>query len=180
MIAHCPLAPPVHVPHLLPFHIQYSGPGPLSIYLHIQPVTLPESRPCFPQSAAVDTQPGSASTTVAILEENEKVPVVSTVVTATAEIKAETDLDTEEHSLQPLRPGSIERLSGTAKIFISSFCGRTVHGVEVPLPKGHSELVLRGDAEGRTKTTTSSKAKRRPCRMLRRQVPEDDDIHFAA
>ena len=76
-------------------------------------------------------------------------------------------------SSRPLRPGPIGRLSGSAKRFISSFRGRTVHGVEVSLPKGCIGLVLRGDAEGQTQMTTSSEAKRRPGRMLRRQVPED-------
>ena len=72
-------------------------------------------------------------------------------------------------SLRPLRPDPIERLSGSAKRFISSFRGRT----EVPLSKGYTSLVLRGGAEGRTQMTTTSEAKRRPGRMLRRQVPEE-------
>ena len=180
MIAHCPMAPPVRVPHLMPFHIQYSGPAPMSTYFRIQPTPSPESPPCFPPSAVVEIRLGSSSTAVESPEESEKTPAVSTVVTATEEIKTETDSDTKQPSAQPLRPGPIERLSRSAKRFISSFRGRTVHGVEVPLPKGYSGLVLRGDAEGRTQTTTSSKAKRRPARILRRQAPEevteDDDM----
>ena len=180
MIAHCPVAPPVRVPHLMPFHIQYSGPAPVSTYFRIQPAPIPDSRPCFPPSATVETQPGSTSTTIASQKENEKAPAISTIVTATAGFKAETDPDTKQPSSGPLRPGPIERLSGSAKRFISSFRGRTVHGVEVPLPKGYTGLVLRGDAEGRTQTATSSKAKRRTGRTPRRQVPEevpeDDDM----
>ncbi|KAI9442074.1 hypothetical protein BJY52DRAFT_1128657, partial [Lactarius psammicola] len=63
------------------------------------------------------------------------------------------------------------------KRFISSFCGRTVHGVEAPLPKGYSGIVLRGDAEGRTQATTG-KVKHLPARKLpsrfSEEVPEDD------
>ena len=178
MIAHCPVAPPVHVPHLMPFShtVLWSS---TCVYLRIQPAPLLESHPCFPPSAVAETHLASTSTAVESTEENEKAPAV-TVVTATAEIKMETDSDTKQPSSKPPRPGPIERLSGSAKRFISSFRGRTVHGVEVPLPKGYSGLVLRGDAEGRTQTTTSSKAKRRPGRILRRQapegVPEDDDM----
>lgn len=156
----------------MPFHIQYSGPAPVSTYFRIQPAPLPGS-------VAAEIQPASTgSTVVEVPEEKEKAPAVSAVVTA--EIQAETDPVTKLPSSHPLRPGPIERLSGSAKRFISSFRGRTVHGVEVPLPKGYSGLVLRGDAEGRTQTPTSSKAKRRPGRKLRRQVqeevPEDDDM----
>ncbi|KAH9043972.1 hypothetical protein EDB84DRAFT_1674610 [Lactarius hengduanensis] len=86
------------------------------------------------------------------------------VATATAETKIDPVI---KPPLQPVRPGPIERISGSAKRFISSFRGRTVHGIEASLPKGYSGIVLRGDAEGRTQTTTG-KAKRQPA------VPEDN------
>ncbi|KAI9453103.1 ribonuclease H2, subunit C [Lactarius psammicola] len=161
-IAHCPAAPPVRVPHLMPFHIQHSGPAPVSTYFRIQPAPPPESHPC-PPSVAVEAQLVSATSTVI-----NNAPAVSAVVTATAlaaataEIKAGIDPVTNSRlsPLQPLRPGPIERLSGSAKRFISSFRGRTVHGVEAPLPKGYSGIVLRGDAEGRTRVTTVGSPKR--------------------
>lgn len=172
----------------MPFHIQHSGPAPVSTYFRIQPAPLPESHPCpCPPSVAVETQPVSASTLAAVPEEKEDTPTVSALVTAaaltaaTADINAKIDPVVKPPPLQPLRPGPIERLSVSAKRFISSFRGRTVHGVEVPLPKGYSGIVLRGDAEGRTQaTTTGTKAKRQPARKLRRQLPEevpvDDDM----
>ena len=151
------------------------------VYLLSYPTsTLTRIPSLFSPSAVAETQLGSTSTAVESPEEDEKSPAVSTVVAATAEIKTETDSDTKQSSSKPPRPDPIERLFGSAKRFISSFRGRTVHGVEVSLPKGYSGLVLRSDAEGRTQTTTSSKAKRRPGRILRRQapeeVPEDDDM----
>ncbi|KAI9440910.1 ribonuclease H2, subunit C [Lactarius indigo] len=181
-IALCPAAPPLRVPHLMPFHIQYSGPAPVSTYFRIQPAPLPESHPC-PPSVAVEAQlVSTTSTVVAVPEEKENAPVVSDVVTptplatATAEINAETDPVTKPPS-EPVRPGPIERISRSAKRFISSFRGRTVHGVETSLPKGYSGIVLRGDAEGRIQTT-AGKAKRQPARKLRSrfpdEVPEDD------
>jgi len=164
----------------MPFHIQYSGSAPVSTYFRIHPAPLPESHPCPPTSVVVEAQLVSAAST----EEKEDAPTVAAVVTATALATTTSPVTGPVIQLpfsQPLRPGPIERLSGSAKRFISSFRGRTVYGVEVPLPKGYSGLVLRGDAEGRTQTTTSSKAKRRPARSkLRRQVPEevpeDDDM----
>ena len=161
----------------MPFHIQHSGSAPVSTYFRIHPAPLPESQPC-PPSAVVEAQPVSAaSTVVATPEEKENAPTVSAVVTA--EIKAETEPVIKP---EPTGRGPIERLSGSAKRFISSFRGRTVHGVEAPLPKGYSGIVLRGDAEGRTQTMTGRKAKRQPARKLRRglpepeEVPEDDDM----
>ncbi|KAH9055765.1 ribonuclease H2, subunit C [Lactarius vividus] len=181
-IALCPAAPPVRVPHLMPFHIQYSGPAPVSTYFRIRPAPLPVSFPS-PQSVAVEAQLVSAtSTVVAVPGEKENAPVDSTAVNstpvaaATAETKADID-PVIKPPLQLVRPGLIERISGSAKRFISSFRGRTVHGVEASLPKGYSGIVLRGDAEGRTQTTTG-KAKRKPARRLRNQlpneIPEDD------
>ncbi|KAF8264437.1 ribonuclease H2, subunit C [Lactarius quietus] len=185
-IAHCLAVPPVRVPHLMPFHIQHSGPAPVSTYFRVQPAPLPDSHPC-PPSVAVETQLVSvASTVVEYPDEKENAPTVSAAVaatalaTTTAEINAETDPVIKPPSSQLFRPGPIERLSGSAKRFISSFRGRTVHGVEVPMPKGYSGIVLRGEAEGRAQTTTSSKAKRQSARKPRRpppeEVPEDDDM----
>ncbi|KAH9169427.1 ribonuclease H2, subunit C [Lactarius sanguifluus] len=185
-IALCPAAPPIRVPHLMPFHIQHSGPAPVSTYFRIQPaplpLPLPESHSC-PPSVAVEAQLVSTTTVVVNPEEKENASVVSVVATstslatATAEIKAEID-PVIKPPLPPVRLGPIERISGSAKRFISSFRGRTVHGVEASLPKGYSGIVLRGDAEGRTQTTGKAKAKRQPARKLRSQlpdeVPEDD------
>ncbi|KAN0132730.1 hypothetical protein V8E53_009401, partial [Lactarius tabidus] len=52
---------PVRVPHLMPFHIQYSSPAPVSsTYYRVQPATLLESHVCFPPSAAIEAQLVSA------------------------------------------------------------------------------------------------------------------------
>ncbi|KAH8989439.1 ribonuclease H2, subunit C [Lactarius akahatsu] len=160
----------------MPFHIQHSGPAPVSTYFRIQPAPLPESHPC-PPSVAIEAQLVSTTTVVVTPEEKENASVVSVVATstslatATAEIKAEID-PVIKPPLLLVRPGPIERISGSAKRFISSFRGRTVHGVEASLPKGYSGIVLRGDAEGRTQTTTG-KAKRQPARKLRSQLPDE-------
>ena len=164
----------------MPFHIQYSGPAPVSTYFRIQPAPLPEPHPC-PPSVAVEAQLVSAASTIVAISEEAR--AVSAIITATAIATATAEVDPviKLAPSQPPRPGPIERLSVSAKRFISSFRGRTVHGVEASLPKGYAGIVLRGDAEGRTQTTTtSSKAKRQPARKLRRQlpeeVPEDDDM----
>ena len=77
-------APPIWRPPM-PFHMQYSGLAPVSTYFRIQPAPLPEPHPCFPKSAAVETQLGSTSTAMASPEENEKALAVITVVIATAD-----------------------------------------------------------------------------------------------
>jgi ribonuclease H2 subunit C len=85
-----------------------------------------------------------------------------------------------------LRTGAIARLSESAKRFISSFRGRTVHGVEVALPKGYVGLVLRGDANGKTHQPTSNAKRRRARAGQRHKKPkiaggedgDDDERHL--
>ena len=86
MIVHCPVAPPVRVPHFMPFShtVLWSS---TCVYLRIQPAALLESHPCFPPSTIAETHLASTYTAAESTEENEKVPAVSTVVTAMAEIK---------------------------------------------------------------------------------------------
>ncbi len=170
-IAHCPAAPPVRVPHLTPFHIQYSGPALPTFVSNLHPCQNPIRVPRL----AVEAQLVSAtSTVVAVPEEKENAPAVSAVVTATALATATVEIKAEIDSVVELPPcnrcGPMERLSGSAKRFISSFRGCTVHGVVAPLPEGYSGIVLRGDAEGRTKATTG-KAKCQQARKLCSQLP---------
>jgi hypothetical protein len=77
-----------------------------------------------------------------------------------------------------LQSGHIRRLSESAKRFISSFRGRTVHGVEVALPKGYVGIVLRGDANdnARPYPSKSSKTKRFPARRSRRKPTEEEEL----
>ncbi|KAI0248737.1 ribonuclease H2, subunit C [Lactifluus subvellereus] len=162
---------PVRVPHLMPFHIHHTGPAPVSTYFRVQPAPLPPSVPTTHPAAL--TESGTqlptvsvAATTEVTLEDKDNAPIIATPT-------AEVDTVAKASTPRLLRRGPIERLSESAKRFISSFRGRTVHGVEVALPKGYMGAVLRGDADGRGPQTATSKTKRRSAWQLRGKPTEE-------
>jgi Ribonuclease H2 non-catalytic subunit (Ylr154p-like) len=103
--------------------------------------------------------------------ENDSMAVASITVTATTEAVCVA----KAPAPRVLHPGLIKRLSESAKRFVSSFRGRTVHGVEVALPKGYVGIILRGDADGRT-CTAAGNAKRRPT-WQPREIPAEGYMH---
>jgi hypothetical protein len=178
---------PVRVPHLMPFHIQHTGPAPVSTYFRIRP----QIGPLWPSSTSEesplsgDTEKELTATAVnskATVEEKEDTPGADVPVPITT--TAETDVTTAKAQASALtsrvsRTGTIARLAESAKRYISSFRGRTVHGVEVALPKGYVGIVLRGDANGKAHQPTTSNAKRRRAQDVQHRrkpvVVEDDD-----
>jgi Ribonuclease H2 non-catalytic subunit (Ylr154p-like) len=149
----------------MPFHINHTGPAPVSTYFRIRPVPLaPASSETHLASAATLEESESqlpnanaAGTAEASLEDKENGPVAITPVTITATAPTS----------WVLRPSPIQRLSESAKRFISSFRGRTVHGVDVALPKGYTGIILRGDADGDERQMARCKTKRWPTRQVR-------------
>jgi len=176
---------PTRVPHLMPFHIQHTGPAPVSTYFRTRPHFGLSSLSSASEtlSPTGDNERGSTTTvadTEVAVEEKENAPlaVVDAVVPATA--TAEAEVIAKSTASRVLRPGAIARLADSAKRFVSSFRGRTVHGVEVALPNGYVGLVLRGDAHGKAHQTTASKPKRQPTRLrqLRRKSDVVEDVQY--
>ncbi len=146
---------PVRVPHLMPFHIQHTGPAPVSTYFRIKP----HDGPLCQLSSIPDPSLPSGDSQTEL-----------TTATAVTNVKA---------PASPVQQsGPIRRLSESAKRFISSFRGRTVHGVEVTLPKGYAGIVLRGDTndQAHPHPSTGSKSKRRPVRNSRRNPIEEEEL----
>ena len=191
---------PVRVPHLMPFHIQHTGPAPVSTYFHIQPQVGQSSSLPDPSPPSRESQTDTTVTvTTKVLSEEMDNPstaagahlvVENTAITVAARVDV-VAANVATPATPVLRSGPIRRLSESAKRFVSSFRGRTVHGVEVSLPKGYGGIVLRGDANDKAHTypSTASKANRRSIRRPRRKPteeeeldeisPEDDDGHPA-
>ncbi|KAH9975597.1 ribonuclease H2, subunit C [Russula compacta] len=164
---------PVRIPHLMPFHIQHSGPAPISTYFRIrphddpsEPSSLSNTSPPSGESRTGLTAAGTNSSIAS--EETENAPDASYAVSLATATVAKAPA-----SRMP-RTGAIGRLSESAKRFISSFRGRTVHGVEVALPNGFAGIVLRGDPNGKTHQATSKTPKRQPARQLRRKPTEGE------
>lgn len=162
---------PIRVPHLMPFHIQHTGPAPVSTYFRIRPSLLssvsgPSTTP------VVDTEIAA--------EEKENASLAAADVVAPATATAETEVVAKSTASRVLRTSAIARLADSAKRFVSSFRGRTVHGVEVALPDGYVGIVLRGDAHGKAHQTTASHSKRHPnrSRELRRKSDLVEDVQY--
>jgi len=127
----------------------------------------------------------TVNTKVVLFEEKENVSAAVDAgrVEAGAAIKATTEVDVVVANVKapasPVRQsGHIQRLSESAKRFISSFRGRTVHGVEVTLPKGYVGIVLRGDTNDRAHAhpSTGGKSKRHPVRNSRRRPTDEEEL----
>ena len=170
---------PTRIPHLMPFHIQHTGPAPVSTYFRIRPHFGPSSLSSAPEtfSPSGDNERGStttvANTGVAVEgKENGPLAVADVVVPATPTAEAEAVAKSTASCV--LRIRAIARLADSAKRFVSSFRGRTVHGVEVALPNGYVGIVLRGDAHGKAHQTTASNPKPQP--TGRRQLRKQSDV----
>ena len=161
---------PTRVPHLMPFHIQHTGPAPVSTYFRIRPhfspsLSSPASKTTFTSG---DNESGSTTTvadTEVTVEDKESAPLAVADAVVPAAPTAEAEVITKSTASRVQRTGAIARLTDSAKRFVSSFRGRTVHGVEVALPNGFVGIVLRGDAHGKAHQTTASNAKRQPTRL---------------
>ena len=170
---------PTRIPHLMPFHIQHTGPAPVSTYFRIRPHFSPSLLSSAPETfyPSGDNERGP-TTTVANTEvavegkENGPLAVADVVVPATP--TAEAEAVAKSTASRVLRIRGIARLADSAKRFVSSFRGRTVHGVEVALPNGYVGIVLRGDAHGKAHQTTASNPKRQP--TGRRQLRKQSDV----
>ena len=179
---------PVRVPHLMPFHIQHTGPAPISTYFHIQPqVGQPSSLPGPSPPPREGKTVTTATATTGVLWEEKDNPSIAAgadlmVEDSAITVAARVDVvvaNATTPATPVLRSGPIRRLSESAKRFVSSFRGRTVHGVEVALPKGYGGIVLRGDANDKARTypSTASKANRRcSIRRPRRQPTEEEEL----
>jgi ribonuclease H2 subunit C len=175
----------------MPFHIQHTGPAPVSTYFRIKPHAGPlwqlssTPDPSLPSGdSQTELATATVNTKVVLFEEGDNLPaagdadrvVEGPAITATAEVNvAVANVKAPASPVQ--KAGPIQRLSESAKRFISSFRGRTVHGVEVTLPKGYAGIVLRGDTndQAHPHPSTGSKSKRRPVRNSRRRPIEEEE-----
>ncbi|KAI0058881.1 hypothetical protein BV25DRAFT_1918988 [Artomyces pyxidatus] len=152
-IAPVKAALPERQPHLMPFHVAYTGPAPISTYFRVKPAPDASTHPKDVSKDTGDAKEAEDTTAVVIVaSEQVAVEVDSTAVVATVSVVVPNPPDVPT----PSTFGLIQKLSKTAKRFVSAFRGRVMHGVEVALPEGYSGVVLRGDADMKGKAKESS------------------------
>jgi len=123
----------------------------------------------------------SVNTEVALEEkENASLAVADVVVPATARATTEVEVATKSTASRVPRTGATAHLADSAKRFVSSFRGRTVHGVKVAVPNGYLDIALRGDAHGKARQTTGSNHKHQLTRLrqLRRKSDVIEEVQY--
>jgi len=129
---------PTCIPNLMPFHIDYSGPAPISTYFRVEPGNARVGAPPSVETS-YDVAPETSTNVGDQGLSNEKAGTSATAATSLG-----------------------MRVTAAASRFIASFRGRTVQGLKVELPKGYGGVVLRAKDEsdgGNDKGKAKEKAK---------------------
>lgn len=113
-------------PNLMPFHIEYDGPAPVSTYMKVEVVKRGVGMP----DLATEAGPESKSGDVDMKDEtgNERRDEKGNANNANADGAEE---------------GKGSGSCITEDRYVSTFRGRTIHGLDVRLPGGYSGLILR-------------------------------------
>ncbi|RPD58971.1 hypothetical protein L226DRAFT_510774 [Lentinus tigrinus ALCF2SS1-7] len=146
-ISHANALPSV-TPNLMPFHIAYSGPAPISTYFRVKPSSSPtygrDVRSPQPLSASGSQQlQDSQATLVGSVEESSS----STTTLSRASTTVGADTPTEQ--------GTVDAVCDDSRHYVASFRGREMHGMAVDLPEGYTGIVLRAPDGGKGKGVAS-------------------------
>ncbi|KAI0766170.1 ribonuclease H2, subunit C [Trametes elegans] len=141
-------------PHLMPFHIGYSGPAPVSTYFRVRSAPEPtygRDTGAHPLEAVVPESPDSVESSQATLVDSVAPTPASS---STGNNNSASTLPSHEPEDYSLNHRSKHRH------FFASFRGRSMHGLEVDLPAGYAGVVLRApdDRNGKRAAPTSSAA----------------------
>ncbi|EKM50578.1 uncharacterized protein PHACADRAFT_152683 [Phanerochaete carnosa HHB-10118-sp] len=144
---------PTFSAHLMPFHVQYSGPAPVTTYFRVKPSIDPSqatgasidaskngSRQTAERVEAVDSQ----ETLVGGCPSLDPAPSTSSVTTLTGNIETSQMID--------------ETATPSGKHFVAAFRGRTVRGTKIDLPEGFAGIVLSTPESTQMKPAVSAKA----------------------
>jgi Ribonuclease H2 non-catalytic subunit (Ylr154p-like) len=131
-------------PNLMPFHIDYSGPAPISTYFRCKDGP---SRVGAPTSN-VGNDPKHAELTPSLADAN-----------TTTNVAYVEGVDNTEASSNPVHvspqenvpSASAEPAADHARRLKAAFRGRTVHGLQVDLPAGYGGIILRADSAAGSK-----------------------------
>ena len=148
-------------PHLMPFHISYSGPAPISTYFRINPTSPPtygrdeRPPPAVPPLSESQESTDSQATLVAGSSANPSESSIATL--ASSSTLMDVDIDERDAS----QDASTRPPNANSSHFAASFRGRAMHGVEVDLPEGYAGIVLRAPSDNAKGKGAASGAKAR-------------------
>ncbi|KZT69300.1 hypothetical protein DAEQUDRAFT_765608 [Daedalea quercina L-15889] len=130
---------PTCTPYLMPFHIDYSGPAPISTYFRVKPAASPA------YLGKVDSQRSVAQAKTESTRHAGESQASSTSQTTLVESSSSATLDSSlgESSQETFVDDPNQgRTHGAGDRFVAAFRGRTVQGLTVNLPEGYAGLVL--------------------------------------
>lgn len=135
---------PTSSPNLMPFHIEYSGPAPISRYFR------PEPAPATNETRHLTTALSSASVvtltgepTASTSESKSSVTSDCSVATSVTAVEAVDMLEPKETISADTQPSSeLDSANGSERKLMAAFRGRRVVGQDVKLPDGYGGLVL--------------------------------------
>ncbi|KAI9062724.1 hypothetical protein FKP32DRAFT_1677230 [Trametes sanguinea] len=147
---------PSATPHLMPFHIAYTGPAPISTYFRVQSAPEPtygrEPKTIAVAAQMEGSQTSSESQTTLVGESQEDVsgsPMTLSVSSSTA-VNARMQELADPTACPP----------SESHYCTAAFRGRSMHGLRVDLPAGYLGVVLRAP-DGNTSASSSRTAEER-------------------
>ena len=160
----------------MPFHIEYTGPAKVSTYMRVEPYTpMAELNLGHVNTTSAETAEGSqaAATPPTAIESipsgrtlvaaSSTVSVASTVIDDSASTEqgpSSTQILDESSSSVLVDTTTPPAIESSEKRFVSAFRGRTIHGLDIPIPTGYGGLILQSDApEPSSSTTPAAKSK---------------------
>ncbi|KAF8692122.1 hypothetical protein AX14_002601 [Amanita brunnescens Koide BX004] len=137
---------PTCAPNLMPFHIGYSGPAPISTYMLVEPSSEAVGAPSKKEESGDDG------------ENNEEENVKS--------------VSGETGAPQTLPSGTVQTgtESGAPRRHISTFRGRVIHSLDINLPEGYTGLVFRTEGQGISNTSAGPSRDGRSARTTVKRV----------
>lgn len=158
----------------MPFHVGYSGPASVSAFMRVENYKdyIQEDNATKPAGLSTDVEmdADSAPNSIPNVDSGLKATLSESSLTevesqATSELttvgesqSAEKSGSTLEKPILPSPTDAPPELEDAHKRFVSTFRGRSIHGLTIELPSGYSGLVLR--TEERNHTTREVKSER--------------------
>ncbi|KAL1727405.1 ribonuclease H2, subunit C [Schizophyllum commune] len=160
---------PTADPNLLPFHIAHTGPAPVSTYFLTQPakevVGAPEGVKAVVNDASTSSVPSSAdapSTSDAPSTADARSATDASITTANAPSTPDAPSTSNALLSAPSAdPASTTSSPYPSRRLVSSFRGRTVHGLRVDVPQGYLGVVLRADGQPTTSRLRDTRPQKR-------------------
>ena len=137
-----PPALPACTPNLMPFHIKYTGPAAMSMFFHVEKKIKAEEEEVGKKEDSEElvlVKEQNHDKKMILEEEKEEKNLVQAQQKPTSTLSLQQQVSQASDNTTNT---SISKNADTLTRFISSFRGRTIHGLNVDVPTGYTGLLL--------------------------------------